>query len=139
MSNRVINFRIWDKEYKEMLYDPVHMLSTEGRAYCNYETGKIKAWPKDTYVIMQFTGLLDKNSKEIYEGDILEITLLSGFKYLGEVKWDQLRVTYCLEYSWGNRQTLSFFADNILPKTSEYTKIIGNIYENPELLAKNEQ
>ena len=63
--------------------------------------------------IMQYTGLKDKNGKEIYEGDILEV-------YGGEC------INYLVESLY------SIFYDRI--NTELEYEIIGNIHENPELL-----
>lgn len=69
----------------------------------------------DNYVVMQFTGLHDKNGKEIYEGDIIKWGV-----HVGAVKW----INSCIVFGDG----FGLFPCNL---TSE---IIGNIYENPELL-----
>lgn len=71
---------------------------------------------RDGVEVMQFTGLYDKNGKEIYEGDIIEDNL--GTRY----------ICHLLEPDKIIRQPKSnsnFF---------KWNKIIGNIYENPELL-----
>ena len=74
---------------------------------------------------MLFTGLLDKNGKEIYEGDIVEAAIDLGpggtFKKIFEVTYD----------SWGvNIQKWNY--DNKF----WYPTVLGNIYENPELIQK---
>ena len=67
--------------------------------------------------IMQFTGLTDKNGKEIYEGDIFH-------KGSGRVVWKEGSCQFVLEgKDWEN--PLKLYTDH---------EIIGNIYENPELI-----
>jgi hypothetical protein len=73
---------------------------------------------------MQFTGLLDKNGKEIYEGDIFEGSFSSVYK----VKWDD---ETCSWYVHDVTRGLGFPLRKI-----ENLEIIGNIYENPELIEK---
>ena len=74
-------------------------------------------------VLMQFTGLKDKNGKEIYEGDILTYSGITsnGNKILREVNYNP-------EYAR--------FQSGMYPlnQSIELSEIIGNIYENPELL-----
>jgi hypothetical protein len=77
---------------------------------------RLDRWPF-SYVLMQYTGLKDKNGKEIYEGDILKT--LTG---ICEVVWN--------EYKWGVNYHKAF-ADWSFEGECE---IIGNVYENPELL-----
>ena len=84
---------------------------------------------KDT--IGQFTGLYDKNGKEIYEGNIVRI-------YDGErcfnivVKWSEEAMAFMACYCDGNQSPLSWFS-NLLSRTYEI-EVIGNIYDNKELL-----
>jgi hypothetical protein len=75
----------------------------------------------DVKEIMQYTGLYDKNGKEIYEGDVVE------FKYANMKKLKRA------EIQWG---TGGFWVVGWYNKLSDYKafEIIGNIYENPELL-----
>ena len=86
--------------------------------------------------LMQFTGLKDKNGKEIYEGDVVKYEILDDvFKHHGdtrirEVKWDERAGHYFL---------LGPLPGDHNPYRELYdfnsrAEIIGNIYENPELL-----
>jgi hypothetical protein len=69
---------------------------------------------------MQFTGLHDKTGKEIYEGDVLR----TKDGEIGEIVWRRYgwKVTVPLNRSWQNPDAL--------------TEIIGNVFENPELITK---
>lgn len=76
-------------------------------------------------MLMQFTGLIDKNGKEIYEGDILIIE--TGKPMV--VGWSDKFVSFVL-----NREGWAFshwFGESCNPEDCE---VIGNIYDNPELL-----
>ena len=76
----------------------------------------------------QFTGLLDKNGKEIYEGDIVKYVDDDGSIMIGEVKE--------LRYQWGldNDEQFSAFCHQIQTSRTDFHEIIGNIYSNPELV-----
>jgi len=80
-------------------------------------------WPEGTS-LMQFTGLLDKNGKEIYEGDIMFGQDSYGVSELGD---DRFPVKTVVEFNDGSY--------NLDPKfANENMEIIGNIYQNSDLL-----
>ncbi|MEK6879780.1 MAG: YopX family protein [Nanoarchaeota archaeon] len=118
MAQREIKFRAWDDCEKKMVVPTEEEL---GYWLDNQNKGI-----KEFYmVLMQFTGLLDKNGKEIYEGDILERDIHGR----GVVKWNEVGwVCYAKkdEQNYGNLIGATFLSG-----------VIGNVYENSELVGKN--
>ncbi len=125
--NREIKFRIWDIENKEML--KVQELDFEPTFY----GGRIAIRP-DQYndyfdtedmILMQYTGLNDKNGKEIYEGDIVGDNKIKWI-----VKWNKHRMGFSLYPT--TKQLYDEMPINVENELG--FKILGNIYDNPELL-----
>lgn len=106
---REIKFRAWDRQVKSMSASDWDMNKWE-----HYDPGR--------YITMQFTGLTDKNGKEIYEGDVC--------KWVGEgnVVFDD----NIFGVQWDERRGGWF---PLLPIDYQNTEVIGNIYENPDLIA----
>lgn len=87
---------------------------------------------KDTGIIlMQYTGLHDKNGKEIYEGDIVK-ALISGRWFVGKVIYEHSGFTIDVT----NNKALEFGRRGII---EPWTEVIGNIYNNPELLGEQNE
>ncbi len=100
---RTLKFRAWDKKGNAMRDDI--------QAFYGSFWDILK---DDRWVVMQYTGLKDKNGKEIYEGDILQN--ISFKECIGVMEWLEKDACFTRFYPLFNFE------------------IIGNIYENPELI-----
>ena len=124
---RDINFRCWDTGINFMYYDPeCYNLYNEvdNGLHSGYED-KYGTWHQN--VLMQYTGLTDKQGVEIYEGDILVIELDWGYglaKIYSEVYFNN---------GMFKSKAINSHEDVSLMEMP-YLEVIGNIYENPELL-----
>lgn len=124
--NREIKFRAWSESFREytMFYDVEMIIKEDGVWWvCNNKT-RIFQLTSRTHKLMQFTGLHDKNGKEIYEGDVLHD--IGGKIWV--VKWN-----HSGWYKWiSNPNEEGGVMFHIHEQFNNY-KVIGNIYENPEL------
>lgn len=138
MGNREIKFRAWAIKEKMLMHDigifPMgNKLAWAGNPKKPNTSEPLINPKSDDFVIMQYTGLTDRHGKEIYEGDILR-----GYFKTDDVEdWLWLTLTDD-EKETGSRifppVTIPDFYQNPLP---EQLEVLGNIYENPELLKKD--
>lgn len=144
MNNRPIKFRVWDKTKQKMsLVAQIHY-ADDGYS----ETTIIIPAPKtqeyyglvsgENGVLMQFTGLKDKNSKEIYEGDIFyfdiedckKLCVVSFGEYT--TPWDEWAETQNGFYL--QQKNSSQYNQTFPLYYCKNNEIIGNFFENPELI-----
>ena len=110
---KTIKFRTWDSENKELIqFEKIRILPDETLVSDIFEG--------ERYIWTQFTGLHDKNGKEIYEGDIVTDGV-GKYKIIYDLKLAGYQ-PYCI------------FRDD----PENYCEVIGNIYENPELTQSSE-
>lgn len=146
---REIKFRAWDREYEKMTYfddedyeykpplvfrlDQVFKKDDNYDDYEDFEYNDIT----DKVEIMQYTGLHDENGKEIYEGDIIEFSYdmfvgnFDTFVAKGKVVFEE--GAFYVE-AFENERTTEGEAYLLYSINLDTIEVIGNIYENKELL-----
>ena len=164
MKNRIYKFRAWDtinKEYIEHVPEKEYMIDEEdwdhhdldeaggfypGNIFSHFAfTNK----DEDRIIFEQYTGLKDKNEKEIFEGDIVKakrshstalvqsdknsykVDLVEDGEEIGLIFW----ASYFFSFSVSFEHIRYDDCDNLINNSSRY-EVIGNINENSELLKK---
>lgn len=127
-------FRAWDK-YNQKMFANDELIIWNGNVYANdskkLSCNHLKGWSIDEEYLMQSTGLKDKNGQEIFEGDIVDY---KGRKAV--IKWHGSYASFIYR-----------FVDELKERVSEWYplflayyhfEIIGNIYENKDILEVKE-
>lgn len=118
------SFRAWDKLNNEMYV--VEQINFDCGEFESIGYGITNLREADKIELMQSTGLCDKEGTEVFEGDILHHQIQTEYTFI--VKYDKDKGRW---YGDGLSRTYRIdIAKRFLP----YYKVIGNIYENPELL-----
>ncbi len=137
---RPIKFRAWDQLHKKMRY--------EGRfvqgGISELQLGQLATAEVGMgYILMQFTGLHDKDGTEIWEGDVVKLSMGAGTGYEGNHPWQHVVVGTVAEcrgrfiiddqpsntqplYNRGQLKDLYLYVD--------CAQVLGSIYEHPELV-----
>lgn len=140
-----IKFRAWSIAKNIMLYpsDKLHITCNEGywhleNCYDYEDDGIGSKWDGDETdcILMQFIGLKDKNGKEIYEEDIVKRHFAGVYSKTGDGKDVEDKDW------WDEKPVVANIQSGIWHKPNDYWvwqeivefEVIGNIYENPELL-----
>lgn len=135
---RELKFRVWSKQYNSYVSTSDIYLRLDGEEFVGsafsmllgtYSLGNIEN-ASDDFVVEQYTGFIDKNGKEVYEGDIVEeyVTYSNGSTedIVAPVEWDEDEGCYAVAL------------ERLHSYDSSELEVIGNIHENPELLEKEE-
>lgn len=123
-------YRAWHKQRKIMMpvleinFDPEHggvFVEDKDGHYCGCRLN-MDLWPWPDIELMQFTGRLDKHQQEVYQGDFVMFE-----QFLGLVKWD---------HALGGWR---IFHNNYVDLLFDDMAVIGNIWQNSDLLPQEQQ
>ena len=137
--NREIKYRAWLKEEKKMVIVETIDFSEKSIQYLEkneiIDTYLLRTKFLEDIDLMQYTGLKNKNGKEIYEGDILKYNFPydGRLKHVSLVKFVETEASFGIKDRYENEIPLYRIAAN------NYFEVIGNIYENEELLKSEEK
>jgi uncharacterized phage protein (TIGR01671 family) len=135
---REIKFRAWDNNSKHMYYSDSHkdaelLGARVGDSVLETFVHKfLLLFMNNLPQLMQYTGLKDKQGKEIYEGDIVRF-IEYGYERQGQIKWDDGVAAFCVRFKFG---ALAPMTINMISQGLGSYETIGNIYESPELLKR---
>lgn len=136
---REIKFRAWDKVCNSMLMpDEIHL-------YMNGTVSVNQVWATGDLELMQYTGLKDKHGKEIYEGDIIKT---NAYPFMSDGKHNYSAVVEYIDdpeylawyydiFSVSGRVAGRAVGGMLADLYGQEIEIIGNRYENPDLLEED--
>lgn len=82
----------------------------------------------------QFTGLTDKNGRKIFEGDIIKWEYLCNDHLVYQVVYEKGTAGFVTRRNFNNRDGIDCYSDSVFVDDGDMSEVIGNIYDNPELL-----
>lgn len=136
---RTLKFRAWDKKKNKWLvgynvgnlggfslFGEVILLGEWSHVLDTYFLAR-EGHSSEDLVVMQFTGLTDRNGKEVYEGDLIDYAGLKPLK----IEWRNAGFAAPL-LPFENSDPIALSQEGF----SAFAEVIGNVYENPELIPK---
>ena len=133
-----LKFRVWNENIKKMTYfdNPHFVFHKNSEKFRDFETlfafniAENSALYFGSYkIVNQSINLFDRDGKQAYEDDIIEFQNTEGQLYRKRIKWDDKLLCYLI----GNMPYQKIF-ESAYFHISQNFLILGNIYENPELL-----
>lgn len=122
-------YRYWDSFNKEYIYSEKKLIFKHRKLsafFMQYEDAELSG---NKPILEEYTGLKDKNGREIFEADIIEIHDGNGTRAV--IRWQKDTASFACD----------FFKEDLISGHLfgvEVTEVIGNIHENPELLEVTE-
>jgi len=132
---REIKFRAWDIQRKLIFgvkclvsYKYQHPQTDKEDFLCAYDNRGCGGNINTNVILMQFTGLKDKNGKEIYEGDRIAYKSELENSVTGNIYWSDIRLqwVFALDEKYQDLRPFELY------KLTKNIEIVGNIYESPE-------
>jgi len=133
--NRELKFRVWNKDLRCFWKESEILgITVDGKIIAKFDercTAILDKSAKDN-IIQKFTDLKDSGGKEIYEGDVIEFSL-KDFKQIYQVYWNQEMLRWDYASLKDNIEDPCACEYNLFERNFSNAKIVGNIFESPEL------